>query len=210
MATEREGFTPGSRIGEDVEKEREGARDATRSAQDRAREKARDVKERVEERSRELKSEAERRADRWTTQAGEQIERVARALRKAGDALEDEGEGRMSAVSMSVAEQIERMGDYLRDENPGGMIRDFEEMARRNPAAFLGTTFVTGLLLGRFLRASESEGSGEERGRESAEAWSGGLETYTARTGVETRVGSGPGGAGTSRGGKISGWEGDI
>ena len=90
------------------------------------------------------------------------------------------------------------------------MIRDFEEMARRNPAAFLGTTFVTGLLLGRFLRASGSEGSGEEHGRESTEAWSGGLEAYGARADVEMPIGSGPGGAGTPRGGKISGWEGDI
>ena len=64
------------------------------------------------------------------------------------------------------------MSGYLREGEPGTMMHDIEDMARRSPGAFIGTAFVTGLLVARFLRASETHGGsdggsvdGEERER---------------------------------------------
>jgi hypothetical protein len=143
----------------------QGLPDTVQQAEGQVKEKAREVTDRVKEKSEELRDDAERRADRWTSEMGDRIEGVARALRSAGEALEDQGEGRMSAMASSVAEQVERMGGYLHDENPRAMLRDLEDTARRNPGVFVGSTFVAGLLLGRFLRASEG-GGGATPGRE--------------------------------------------
>lgn len=130
----------------------------TEQVQDQVRERTREMKDRVMERSDELKERAETKAAGWTEEAGERVERVSRALRRAGEALEDEGEGRLSALTSSVAEQVERLGGYLRDENPTEMVRDLERMAKGHPGVFIGSTLVTGLLIGRFLRASAPEG----------------------------------------------------
>jgi hypothetical protein len=170
MATEEGDIGAGPRGASGVQEIRDDVRDAAREAQNRVREKTRDVKS-------DLRSEAEQRAERMTGQLGEHVERVGRALRATSDALEDEGEGRMSAVMASVAEQVERASGYLRDGKPGRMMHDVEDMARRNPGAFIGTAFVTGLLMARFLRASETHGSsgggsgdGEDRERRFGQA----------------------------------------
>ena len=202
MPTEPESFARGSGTGTRAGEAGEGVREAVRSAEGQLKEKTHEVKERLQERSKELRSEAEQKAERWTTAMGEQIERVARALRTAGDALEDEGEGRMSGVTMSVAEQVERMGEYLRDENPGAMVRDLEQMARRNPGAFVGTTFVAGLLLGRFLRSSAPDSDGNlEPGREPErrERWPGSLDQSTGSVRAAGTFGSGEGAASQGR-----------
>jgi hypothetical protein len=207
MARERESVTTASGTGADA-RDGNGVREAVRSAEDRVKERAHQVKERVHDRKEELRSEAAHRAERWTSSLGEHVERVARALRAAGDALEVEGEDRMSAVSLSVAEQVDRMGEYLRREDPGAMLHDLEDLARRNPGAFVGTTFVSGLLLGRFLRSSEPAGNGDAA--ENRERWTGSIEaegTFAAHDGER------PGTPGPSGGGatveRSGGWGGE-
>lgn len=175
MATEPEGIGPGRPEGAAV-REGESARTAIRDAEEQLREKTREARSRVNDRTRELRAQAEEKAERWSGTLGEHAERVARALRAAGDALDDEGEGRLSSISQSAAEQVERMSGYLRDENPSAMLNDLEQTARRNPGAFLATTFIAGLVVGRFFRASEpsaregDEGGGRGWARESGRA----------------------------------------
>lgn len=128
--------------------------------------KTQQAKQAVQRKSTELKGEVEQHADRWTTAMGEQIERVSRALASTSATLHGEGEGRLASVFSSLAEQVERVGGYLEGEKPQAMMRDLEETARRNPAAFLGTTMIAGLLIGRFLRSSEPGARAEEKRRE--------------------------------------------
>jgi hypothetical protein len=169
MEPEAPGFDDEDGGVQEVAEEAQGAlRQTKERVKEKARETAEDVKQRARRKTDEIKADADQKADRWTTSLGEQIGRVGRALRAAGDKLEDEGEGRMSAISASAAETVERMAGYLRDERPTEMVRDLEGMARRNPAAFVATTFAAGLLVGRFFRAgqpaeSASPRTGQER-----------------------------------------------
>lgn len=52
------------------------------------------------------------------------------------------------------------MASYLEDEDSRVLLHDLEDVARRNPGAFIGLSFAAGLTVGRFLRASEPHDSG--------------------------------------------------
>lgn len=114
----------------------------------------------------EVRDEVEDRAEEWSNTLGRRGESLARALRSASDTLRDEGEGGLADLADRAAHQVDRMGRYLENEDPGGMMDDLEETGRSNPAAFLGVSFVAGVLGGRLLRASSpTNGHGDGPGR---------------------------------------------
>ena len=55
-----------------------------------------------------------------------------------------------------AAEKAEEFSTYLAEKNIDELLFDFENFARRKPEIFLGTAFVGGLLLGRFIKSSNS------------------------------------------------------
>jgi hypothetical protein len=60
-----------------------------------------------------------------------------------------------------AADQVERLSTYLRDSSFEDVIREAEDMARRQPLLFLGGAFLAGFLGARFLKSSSpSEGAG--------------------------------------------------
>lgn len=121
------------------------------------RERAHEVKEEVRERAHEVKEEVRERVEARRHVATEKAHALARALRAAGDKLEDDGENTLARYGRQAADQVERFASYLDGNDTGGMMRQLETMARDNPAAFTGSTFAAGILLGRFLRASNPE-----------------------------------------------------
>lgn len=132
-----------------------GAQAAGHDLQEKAKGTAHELQEKAKETVREVRDEAARRAESWTVSFGRQTESMARALRAARDSLWVEGEERMADVVGQAANQVDRFSSYLDDENPSQMMRGFTDLGRRNPAAFLGTAFVIGMIAGRFLRSSE-------------------------------------------------------
>jgi ElaB/YqjD/DUF883 family membrane-anchored ribosome-binding protein len=130
-----------------------------------AKEKASGVKAEVRERAQEVKEEVRGRVDERKQVATEKVHALARALRAAGDTLEDEGESALARYGRQAADQVERLASYIDGNDTNGMMRQFEGMARDNPAAFTGTTFAAGLLLGRFLRASRPDDGRDARDR---------------------------------------------
>lgn len=117
-----------------------------------------DAKQRVEDAARRargaVESEVEKEAEHGRHAAAHRVDTLARALRRAGDALESEGEEDLGRYGRETAERVERFGDYLDRRDVNGLVHDLEGTARSNPAAFIGSTFAAGLLLGRFLRSS--------------------------------------------------------
>lgn len=93
--------------------------------------------------------------DRWSSAAGRRANALAQALRAAGDSLRDQGQDRLAGWSGSAAGEVERVSSYLEHEDSRALMHDLEDMARRNPGAFIGLSFAAGLTAGRFLRASE-------------------------------------------------------
>jgi hypothetical protein len=111
-----------------------------------------------------------------------QLGSLAGALREAGGKL-DEKDGGMGRYAGRAAEQVDRVSNYLRDREIGDVIRDAETFARRRPDVFLGGTFLAGLLLARFFKASGNEQN----------PWSTGGMNATGPTGATAYRGAGQG-----------------
>ncbi len=89
--------------------------------------------------------------------AAEQLGSFAGSLRDAAGKLED-GDGGATALgryATTAADQVDRVSQYLRDRDVTSFVRDAETFARRHPDVFLGGTFIAGLILARFFKASE-------------------------------------------------------
>jgi hypothetical protein len=89
--------------------------------------------------------------------AAEQLGSFAGSLRDAASKLED-GDGGATALgryAQTAADQVERVSQYLRDRDLQSFVRDAETFARRHPDVFLGGTFIAGLVLARFFKASD-------------------------------------------------------
>src|SRR5215212_2781130 len=86
--------------------------------------------------------------------AAEGLTSIAQALRQTGQQLRDQNQQAVTGYIDGAASQVERVSNYLRQNDLGGLIDDVEEFARRQPALFLGGTFVLGMLGARFLKSS--------------------------------------------------------
>jgi hypothetical protein len=86
--------------------------------------------------------------------AADGLTNVAHALRQTSQQLREQDQQAVTGYIESAASQVERVSNYLRHNDLGGLIDDVEQFARRQPALFLGGTFVLGLLGARFLKSS--------------------------------------------------------
>jgi len=86
--------------------------------------------------------------------AAEGLTSVAHALRQTSQQLREQDQQTVTGYIESAASQVDRVSNYLKQNDLGGLIDDVEQFARRQPALFLGGTFVLGLLGARFLKSS--------------------------------------------------------
>jgi hypothetical protein len=86
--------------------------------------------------------------------AAEGLTSVAHALRQTSQQLREQDQNTVTGYIESAASQVERVSNYLKQNDLGGLIDDVEQFARRQPALFLGGTFVLGLIGARFLKSS--------------------------------------------------------
>ncbi len=77
---------------------------------------------------------------------------VAEAVRQTSEDLGDQPG--IARYGNRIADQIEGVSNYLSDRGVEEVLMDAENLARRQPALFLGGAFMLGLVVGRFLRSS--------------------------------------------------------
>jgi hypothetical protein len=82
------------------------------------------------------------------------LDAVATALRQSGDQLRSNQQEPLANLAGTAAHHVEQFSGYLRNTDVPAMIRDVEQFARRQPAAFLGGAFTLGVLAARFLKSS--------------------------------------------------------
>jgi hypothetical protein len=112
-----------------------------------------------------------------TTQAGEAVTSTASDLRSIAEELRNRDQETPAKLAEQVAEGAERLGSYLRDADGEKLMSDFEDLARRQPWAFVAGGIALGFVVSRFVKASgdrrfrsrEGEGLGAiERSRGAA------------------------------------------
>ena len=114
---------------------------------------------------------------------------VADALRMTGDQLRTSRQEKVARYALQASDQVRRLSESIRGAEPRELLRRVEEVARREPALFLGGAFALGLIGARFLKSSErSADTGRRRPRAPLDRAEGG-EPYTA-----SRVGAGSSG----------------
>jgi hypothetical protein len=98
-------------------------------------------------------------------QASAQQKRAAHGLRSLGDQLRsaiDKGEqpGPADDLIRQASGRINQVADWLEQREPGQVVEEVREFARRRPGAFLGGAAVAGMLIGRLTRTMTPGGAG--------------------------------------------------
>jgi hypothetical protein len=99
------------------------------------------------------KKAAESKLDAGRDFAAEHIGSVADALRKTEDELRSSDSALTEYVGQA-ASTLDHVSSYLQTRTLSQLMGDLEGYARREPAMFLGGSFVAGLLGGRFLKSA--------------------------------------------------------
>lgn len=102
---------------------------------------------------------AEATASTGMTKAGETLDQVAQAIREAGQGLREQ-QPQIAGFVDTAAEQVDKAGDFLRQSDLQDVVYRVEDIARRQPALFIGGAFVLGLVAARLLKTSAGGGSG--------------------------------------------------
>lgn len=93
-------------------------------------------------------------------QTGDRIRGVATQLRNVSDSLRED-DPFASELAERASRGIEGVAQYVSSTSAQSLIRDTEQLARRQPALFFGGAFVLGLAAARFLKASSPQSSFE-------------------------------------------------
>ena len=88
------------------------------------------------------------------TRAIETVNGLAQSLRTGGQQLQDQGSTAANLVGQA-ADRLDRVARYLQNTELDEVVRKTESWARQNPALFVGSAFVVGLLGARFLKSSQ-------------------------------------------------------
>jgi hypothetical protein len=82
---------------------------------------------------------------------------VAQAVRSSTQKLREENHGAIAGYVERAADQIEDWSRRLRDKDVDDLLTDVHRLARRQPAVFIGSAFVLGLVGARFLKSSRQQ-----------------------------------------------------
>lgn len=129
------------------------ATNAGQSAPEQAKEK---VQEAAGGASEQARSRVTNVVDQRSTDAGQQVEKTAQALRETSSQLTDQGLGAPAKVLDAVVDRIEGAGTYLQNSDGDKILHDAENLARRQPNTVIFGGLTLGFIASRLLKASSS------------------------------------------------------
>ena len=130
---------------------------ATDNAKEQVHEKAQDTQEKLKGGARQAQARMREQVDQRSTQAGEQVNVTAEALRTTSRQLRDQGQDAPAQAAEKAAHHAERLGGYLSESSADRILDDLEDFGRRQPLAVIGLGVAAGFLASRFLKASSRE-----------------------------------------------------
>jgi hypothetical protein len=123
------------------------------------RDQMRDARDKVVDQARSTMDDVRRRAGSGLTrgrqQAADQLGGIGTAFHRTGEQLRGEDQGRFADLADTVGSQVDRVAGYLRDSDGRTIVRDFENLARRQPALVFAGAFALGVVAARFLKSSD-------------------------------------------------------
>jgi hypothetical protein len=148
------------------------AREQTAATGQRARQAGSNVAQGAVSQGRETAAEGARQARNLLGQASEQVRQQAGAqqkhaaqrLRTLGDELQSmSGQaepGMASDLTRQASARAHQAADWLEQREPGAMVEEVRDYARRHPGMFLAATALAGVLAGRLTRNLTGGGAG--------------------------------------------------
>jgi hypothetical protein len=168
-ATRRSGVAAGEQSGMGGSAAATGSRshDAERP-EERARRAAEDIKSAAKEAAASTAGAVRNRVsgelDYRKYRSRQRLSRVANALRETGSSLHGD-DVMIARYTERAADRVEQFAAYLDQKDMSQIMVDARRMARQRPELFVGSLFVAGLMLGRFLRTAQPRGDGSSTGR---------------------------------------------
>lgn len=131
-----------------------------------AKDEAANVAKEVGSQAKSLLGEARSQA---VNQASEQQARVASGLRSISDefsamASDREDSGVAGQLVGQAGSRAARVADWLEAREPGDLINEVKEYARRKPGVFIAAAAIAGVVAGRLTKAVMSSDSGSDQG----------------------------------------------
>jgi hypothetical protein len=93
-----------------------------------------------------INSQKDRATDRLGT--------MAQAVRQSTQQLREQHHETVASYVEQAADHIERLSQRLRQKDVGTLLADAQQLARRQPALFVGSAFALGVIVARFLKSS--------------------------------------------------------
>ena len=98
-------------------------------------------------------------------QLAEGAERVASAVDRTANALEQDGDNAISGFGHSVASLMRQLAGGLRERDIDDFARELADLARRNPGVFLAGSVALGFGIARFFKARVPQSSSAQSGQ---------------------------------------------
>ena len=105
--------------------------------------------------------------------ATDQLDEIASNVRRSTERLRSQRHDVVASALERGVDQLERLSAQLRDHDVDELLSDLERFGRRRPALFIGSSFVAGLMLARFAKASSDDSSRGGRHRPGGSRMSG-------------------------------------
>jgi hypothetical protein len=131
--------------------------EASGGGQKKGQEVAGQAQEKAQEAASQAKSKAREQLDQRSTQAGEKVSSTAGDLRSISEELRKQGKETPAKLADNAAQRVEKLGGYLKDSDSDRMVRDLEDLGRKQPLAVMLGGVAVGFALSRFLKASSSK-----------------------------------------------------
>jgi hypothetical protein len=109
------------------------------------------------------KRQAEGMYDSASNAAADAASETSNAIDDAASALQRSGHETLSQAAAGLAERMRDLSGYLKDRSLEDCMGDARNLAKRNPALFIGGGIAIGFALSRFFKASQERSGYDAR-----------------------------------------------
>jgi hypothetical protein len=124
---------------------------------DKASEVAGQAQEKAQQAAGQARDQMRSTIDQRSTDAGRRVSEQGGDLRAVGEQLREQGKDGPARMADQAAHHVERAGSWLTESDADRMLRDIEDVARKNAWAVMAGGLALGFAASRFLKASSRD-----------------------------------------------------